>query len=79
MNWCCDCKNKYTNTKCDNCKSMSNYEKGDATVELLEKIKAEIGRIKTEEGGDFLERPATDIIYEAQKIIDKHIAELKGE
>lgn len=39
----------------------------------LEEIKAEIGRIETEEGGDFLERPAIDIIYEAQKILDNHI------
>ena len=36
----------------------------------LEEIKAEIGRIKTEDGGDFLERPAIDIIYESQKILD---------
>ena len=45
----------------------------------LEEIKAEIGKIKTADGGDFLERPAIDIIYEAQKILDKHISELKGE
>lgn len=51
----------------------------ETNTALLEQIKAEIGRIETEDGGDFLERPATDIIYEAQKIIDKHISELKGE
>ena len=51
----------------------------DKVVAELEKIKQEIGRIQTEEGGDFLERPAIDIIYESQKILDNHISELKGE
>ena len=61
------------------------YEKGysdgvkETFISELEKIKQEIGRIETEEGGDFLERPAIDIIYESQKILDKHISELKGE
>jgi len=57
---------------------MQEFAKG-ALIAKLEMIKAEIGRIETEEGGDFLERPAIDIIYEAQKILDKHISELKGD
>ena len=58
---------------------FNNIRNGIPFEEELEKIKQEIGRIETEEGGDFLEKPAIDIIYESQKILDKHISELKGE
>lgn len=60
-------------------KNNLNTLNREARIDELEKIKREIGRIEAEEGGDFLERPATEIIYEAQKIVEKRISELKGE
>ena len=49
----------------------------ESLLQLFEEIKAEIGRIATNEGGDFLERPAIDIIYEAQEILEKRIKEIE--
>ena len=76
MKWCCDCKNKYINTKCVNCSKMNNYEKGDAVNELLENIKTEINFIAEKcLSNNVAEEYEAKGLKEAIDIIDKHIKE----
>ena len=78
MKWCCDCKNKYT--KCYGCKNMGNYEKGDAVVELLEKIKAEIGEefVDLQDGSEEWRSYVNDAVLSCYEIVVNHISKLKG-
>ena len=77
MNYCSDCKHKYTMSQspCTECRLFDKKEKGNPAVALLEKLKAEIMGI-----GNW--REITEVpngyVVECLNIVDNHIAELKG-
>lgn len=72
MKYCTDCKHKYTNSTCDKCSKMDKYEKGNATIELLERMNL---WIKDHYGDDY--RYDYKTVMAIADFIDYHINKLK--
>jgi len=84
MNYCSDCKHKYTmsQSSCTECRLFDKMEKGNPAVALLEKI---ITEIEDKRRKDCPETNQTDcewgmtMAYERSVIIiDEYIEKLKG-